>query len=557
MKTSPGLGTRTVDRFFQRVRQLPPARNEYAVERGLHTPTRDGAVLVSDHYIPVVSNSGGATILIRTPYGRGMPVDVLYARTFAARGYHVIVQSCRGTQDSTGTFEPFVREADDGQDTIVWLREQPWFNGELATLGMSYLAFVQWALLADPPPEVRASVMIAGPHDFSRAIWENGSFGLENFLGWSDTNSVPFEDRPGLVRLLAGSGQMVNRQKAAFAALPMADAAEALLDGRAPWFREWLQHPDLGDPHWQRYNFTDALHRVRTPTLLVGGWQDIFVGQTVEQYQVLRSRGVEVALTLGPWTHRGHVLKGSPVIDNEALTWLDMHLGNGRPGRRTHPVRTFVTGSNAWHVLPLWPPNSTATAWFPTDDGLLATTAPAGGQSTFCYDPADPTPSLGGRRLATDAGVVNNAMLEARRDVLTFTTPPMTVDLEFEGFPVIDVSLSVDNLHADIFVRICDVDRKGRSHNITDAFVRLDPLLDGCEVQHLTARLSPCAHRLLKGHRLRLQLSGGAHPQYARNLGTGEPLATGTSLKPAVHTIYHADTRLTLPITSTTTMRSA
>jgi uncharacterized protein len=551
VKTSPGLGTRIADRFFRRVRRLPPARNGYMVERGLHTPTRDGFVLVSDHYIPLVSNAG-ATILIRTPYGRGLPVDALYARTFAARGYHVILQSCRGTQDSPDSFQPFVREADDGQDTVVWLREQPWFNGELGTIGMSYLAFVQWALLAGPPPELRASVTIAGPHDFSQAIWENGSFALENFLGWSYRNRVPVEKRPSLVRQLAGNRQAANRQRAAFTGLPVADAAESVLDGRAPWFREWLRHPDPTDPYWRRYNYTDALQRVSTPTLLVGGWQDIFVGQTVEQYQALHSRGIDVALTLGPWTHRGHLLKGSPVIDNEALTWFDTHLGSGGPGGRSQPVHTFVTGRNTWHSLPAWPPNSSPITWYPSDDGLLATTAPAGGQSTFRYEPHDPTLSVGGRRLAADAGVQNNAELEARRDVLTFTSSELTADLEFEGFPVVELSLSVDNPHADIFIRICDLDHKGRSHNITDTFVRLDDTVAADEVQHITARLSPCAHRLLKGHRLRLQLSGGAHPQYARNLGTGEPLATGTSLKPSVHTIHHADTRLTLPITSTT-----
>jgi putative CocE/NonD family hydrolase len=158
---------------------------------------------------------------------------------------------------------------------------------------------------------------------------------------------------------------------------------------------------------------------------------------------------------------------------------------------------------------------------------------------------------VGGRRLAADAGVRNNAELEARPDVLTFTTAELTADLEFEGFPVVDVSLSVDNPYADLFIRICDVDRKGRSHNITDTLARLDTAVPAGEAQQITARLSPCAHRLLTGHRLRLQLSGGAHPQYARNLGTGEPLATGASLKPACHTIHHADTRLTLPITST------
>jgi uncharacterized protein len=541
------LGTRVLDGFLGRLRRLPAPRNSYVVERGLRTPTRDGFVLVSDHYVPV-PGSGSGTILIRTPYGRGMPVDALWGRTFAARGYHVVLQSCRGTYGSTGTFEPMVREAEDAQDTVVWLREQPWFNGDLATMGMSYVAFTQWALLADPPPELRASVMVAGPHDFSRAIWENGSFALETFLGWSDRNSVPTEDRPGLVRQFTGDRRVVNRQKAAFAGLPMAHAAESLLKGRAPWYREWLDHPDLADPCWRRYNFTDATQRVQTPTLLVGGWQDIFVGQTLQQYQALRSRGVDVALTLGPWTHAGHVLKGSGVIDNEALDWLDTHLGRRGPAGRTQPVRTFVTGSNDWHALDAWPPEATGTTWYLNDDGVLGTSASAG-RSAFRYDPGDPAPSVGGRRLTADAGVRDNGNLEARPDVLTFTTPALTADLEFEGFPVAEVSVSVDNPHADLFIRICDIDTKGRSRNITDTLVRLDPTVAAGEAQHITARLSPCAHRLLTGHQLRLQLSGGAHPQYARNLGTGEPLATGTGLKPATHTIHHDNTRLTLPVT--------
>jgi hypothetical protein len=135
--------------------------------------------------------------------------------------------------------------------------------------------------------------------------------------------------------------------------------------------------------------------------------------------------------------------------------------------------------------------------------------------------------------------------------VLTFSTPELTADLEFEGFPVLDVSVSVDNPYADLFVRICDVDQRGRSRNITDTLVPLDTTVPAGEVQHISARLLPCAHRLLKGHRLRLQLSGGAHPQYARNLGTGEPLPIGTGLKAAVHTIHHESTRLTLPVTAT------
>ena len=547
-EASPGLGARAADLVLRRLRKLPPPHNGYIIERGLQTPTRDGFMLASDHYVPAVAGRESGTILIRTPYGRGFPVAQLWGSTIAARGYHVVLQSCRGTGGSTGAFEPMVREADDAQDTVAWLREQPWFSGDLATMGMSYVAFTQWALLADPPQELRASVMVAGPHDFGASLWENGTFALETYLGWSDRNTAPFENRPSALRQLAGNRQVEKRERAASAGLPLAAAAESLFNGGAPWYREWLEHPVLADPFWRRYDFTEALQRVATPTLLVGGWQDIFLWQTVRQYENLRARGVEVSLTLGPWTHVGHVLKGSGVIDNEALVWLDTHLGQRGPGRRTQPVRTFVTGSDAWHAADAWPPAATATTWYLGEGGQLGTTASAG-RSAFRYDPADATPAVGGRRLATDAGVRDNSTLEERADVLTFTTPELTADLQFEGFPVLDVAVSVDNPHADLFVRICDVDARGRSRNITDTLVRLDATVPPGEVQQITARLSPCAHRLLTGHRLRLQLSGGAHPQYARNLGTGEPLSTGTGLKAAVHTVEHATTRLTLPVT--------
>jgi hypothetical protein len=549
MKETPGLTARALDSFLRRLRRLPAPRNGYTVERGLRTPTRDGFVLLGDHYSPAGLAPDGGTVLIRTPYGRGAPVAQLWGSTFAARGYHVLLQSCRGTAGSTGTFEPMVREADDAQDTVAWLRGQPWFNGDLATLGMSYVAYTGWALLTDPPPELRASVMIAGPHDFGRAIWEHDAFALETFLGWSVTNSVPFEQRPSLVQQLTGDRKRAKALKAAFAGLPMAQAAESVLPERGPWYGEWLERPDLSDPYWRRYDFTDALRRVQTPTLLVGGWQDVFLEQTVQQYETLRARGVDVALTLGPWTHVAHVLKGSAVIDNEALDWLDTHLGRRGPGRSAQPVHTFVTGAGTWHHADAWPPNSTATHWYPHPDGRLGTAA-AGGQATFRFDPADPTPAVGGRRLAPGAGTADNRELESRPDVLTFTTPPLAAELEFEGAPVVEVSVRVDNPHADLFLRLCDVDTRDRSHNLADTLVRLDPTMAAGEVQQITARLSPCAHRSPTGHRLRLQLSGGAHPQYARNLGTGEPLPTGTGLKPAAHTIELATTRLTLPVTT-------
>lgn len=144
-----GRLARAVDLLQSRVLGLPPVRTRYTVDRGLRVPTQDGAVLVSDHYAPVESALG--TVLIRTPYGRGLPVSLFHGRMLAGRGYHVIVQSVRGTGGSTGRFRPMVQEAADSQDAVAWLRTQSWFDGRLATLGGSYLGWAQWALLEDPP----------------------------------------------------------------------------------------------------------------------------------------------------------------------------------------------------------------------------------------------------------------------------------------------------------------------------------------------------------------------------------------------------------------------
>ena len=107
---------------------------------------RDGVQLRADHYAPATASPAG-TLLVRGPYGRAFPFSLVFARLYAARGYHVVLQSVRGTFGSGGVFEPMVNEAADGADTVVWLREQPWFTGRFATVGLSYLGFTQWALL--------------------------------------------------------------------------------------------------------------------------------------------------------------------------------------------------------------------------------------------------------------------------------------------------------------------------------------------------------------------------------------------------------------------------
>ena len=297
------------------------------MEKGISVPTRDGFQLITDHYAPEGVRPRG-TILIRGPYGRGFPASLAYGAIYAGAGYHTLIQSVRGTFGSTDTFQPFAKEAEDGQDTVAWLRSQPWFDGNLATFGGSYLGFVQWALLEDPPDELRAAVIVVGPHDFGRALHGSGAFGLSLGFGWSE--AMASVQRAGRMPRPTEMRAIDRRTQPAVDGLPLLDAGEQVLDGGAPWYRDWLSRADLTDPYWDTSR-SEALAKSEVPTLLVGGWQDLFLDQTIDQYLSLSERGVDVALTIGPWTHLDTVQKASGLIGRESLAWLDAHMATGIP----------------------------------------------------------------------------------------------------------------------------------------------------------------------------------------------------------------------------------
>ena len=232
------------------------------MHRGLRVPMRDGVDLITDHYVPAIDDAKG-TLLVRCPYGRGWPISGLLGAVYASRGYHVLVQSVRGTFGSGGDFTPMINEAADGADTVAWLRGQPWFTGSFATVGQSYLGFTQWALLTDPPPEMKAAVIIVGPHDLSDTFWGTGSYSLNDSLGWSDL--VAHQEDPG--RLRAAVRQLRARRVVARAAneLPLGEAGRALLGAGAPWYDAWLEHSDPSDVFWAGYDASEALDRGAGP----------------------------------------------------------------------------------------------------------------------------------------------------------------------------------------------------------------------------------------------------------------------------------------------------
>lgn len=194
-------------------------------------------------------------------------------------------------------------------------------------------------------------------------------------------------------------------------------------------------------------------------------------------------------------------------------------------------------GEEAWRDFSAWPPPGYTPQRFhlQPSGGLNTQRSDESEADQYRYDPADPTPSVGGVRLM-GKGRVENTDLEARADVLTYTTSALTEDVEVIGEVSAEIWFRSDLPNADVFVRLCDVDKRGRSYNICEGLVSLT---NADELTRADVTMYPTAYRFKRGHRIRVQVSSGAFPRFARNPGTGEPRTTAVALRAANQAVYH------------------
>jgi uncharacterized protein len=267
-------------------RQLPPPVCAVVVDRGIEVTAADGVPLLADHYRPVLDEPC-PTLLVRCPYGRGFPWDYMYGALFAGLGFHVLLQSCRGTGGSGGDYEPFVHEAADAQATVAWLRRQDWFDGGLGTIGASYLGYTQWALAADPPPELRAMVVQVGSDNFYEFLYPGGAFALEATL--VGTAAMVSMER-GFGRFMLAIARLLRTHSRAERGLPLIDSYPAAFEERVGYFEEWLRHPRAEDAFWVPRRVKVAAEAA-PPAHLMTGWADVCLDPTLALYRRLRDAG--------------------------------------------------------------------------------------------------------------------------------------------------------------------------------------------------------------------------------------------------------------------------
>lgn len=514
------LSTRIARRTL---RGLPTPRCAVSYEPGLAVPMADGVHLLADHYFPdpdTAETHDFPSLLVRSPYGRGFPWAALYGVAFAEQGFHVLIQSSRGTAGSGGVFQPWRDDGPDGRATIAWLRDQAWFDGRLGLVGPSAMAYAQWALAANPPPELRAMVVhtpLHNPHGF---FHRNGLFALEDAL--IATMAVQSQHR-GPRHFIRATLRLARAMKRIVRAESPVDAYARVM-GQIPAFLTGAAaHPDPDDGYWQGTDLLAAADGLGVPTLVVSGWADVALDQALQQYGRLPAG--QRSLLIGPWTHTTALQRGAPTVFAESVAWLRGHLVDSSPPKGG--VRVAVGGTGAWRELSAWPPGAVPMSWYPHPDGGLRREPPqtVGPVGMVRYDPADPTPSIGGNGLAQRAGVRDNTALERRGDVLVFTSPPLVEAVEVIGAVAAEVMVGVRSAgdpssaaaeRPSLFVRLCDVDERGRSWNVCDGVARVtgDPDRSSRPIA-VSVAMSSTAHRFLPGHRIRVQISGGAHPRFA------------------------------------------
>jgi uncharacterized protein len=574
----------------------------FTVEKDIMVPMRDGVRLATDTWIPAGDGPFPA-LLVRLPYGKDMTGLYAYGLlpnifTLVEAGYAVVYQDCRGTFRSGGEFIPMVNEPDDGADTVAWLLDQPWCDGHIGTYGPSYLGFVQWAT-ASASRRLTAIAPAVTTTDYYTTPWysEGGALCLHAMQTWTTLMALAEEQRA----LGAGSGDpqalmdlvaMAADPESHLAVLPV--RVRPLLEKQWPWWADILAHP-ARDEFWQGLSVADHFEDITVPALNIGGWFDIFVSNTVRTYAELKKRGGSPEaregqrLIIGPWDHlnstgiypdrRFGLIADALYSDLTGAhqRFFDRWLG-GRAGALdgSAPVRIFVMGLDQWRDEPDWPLPGTSYVDYHLHSSGRANTAdgdgelhpePSGEQraDTYLYDPLRPVPTVGGRIMAPStanaAGPVDQRRVEAREDVLCYTTPVLDHPVEVTGHVSLTLFVSSSAADTDFTGKLVDVFPDGRAIFLTDGILRAryrnslaqpEPLTPE-QVYEVTLDLSVTSNVFLPGHRIRLEVSSSNFPRFDRNTNTGAAVTEDgdEDVRVAVNRVFHGpgrESRLVLPV---------
>lgn len=575
----------------------------YSVKFDSNVPLmlRDGTMTYADVCRPDAAGKFPG-LLMRTPYdksesaSRSFTIDVIRG---AQRGYAMVIQDVRGRFSSDGEFYTFINEARDGYDSVEWVASQPWCNGKVGMFGSSYIGATQWLAASAKPPSLGGIAPGVTASDYHEGwTWQGGAFELGFNLSWS-IGALTAANWQNLSKQLFLSPYqhdvlLESQDDLMLAAnrLPL-DGYEDLQGGLAPYYYDWLEHPDYDD-YWRSISIEEMHHNINVPAFNYGGWYDIFVGGTIRNFMGMRESGATAdarsgqRLVVGPWTHGG--LRDSVMgersfgvasssmegdVASRLLRFYDFLLYEEENGfTDDKPVSIFIMGDNVWRQEDEWPLsradstnyylNSGGKANSLNGDGKLVRDLASGSSpDVFLYNPMDPVPTRGGN-LCCDAatlvsGVFDQRPIEMRTDVLVYTSDAVERDTEATGPIVVTLYASSSATDTDFTAKLVDVRPDGYAMNICDGIIRARyrtprqpaSFLEPGDAYEFKIDLGPTSNVFKKGHSIRVEISSSNFPRFDRNLNSGESIGTDSTFVPALQTVLHTPeypSHITLPI---------
>lgn len=492
-------------------------------------PLPDGARLLTEVTAPD-DGERHPVLLIRTPYGRAFLRWIHDPISIAREGWAVVLQDVRGRNGSDGDFDAMFQEAADGKAAVDWCASQPWSDGTVAMAGGSYQGFTQWAAALERPQALRAiAPAITTPFIGEGRLRQGGAFRVGSWALW------------GLLLAAGGTGGSRAAERRAGKALahwhdlvshPTNVDAISLV---VPAFRRWLEADRtlLASPR------PAQLARIEVAGYHLGGWHDPYCEGTIAGYTALahgaRSDAVRRAqrLVVGPWSHMPQFVQSVGELDfgpeaNAAARGIPQEqlafLRDAAAGREVKTgASIFVMGRNRWLELETWPPPTTELPLFLAADapsnslhggGRLLTSPPGrSGVDRYRHDPSDPVPTRGGRNLLgglPPAGPVDQRPVEARDDVLVYTSEPLRTSITAIGVVRAQLRFASSAPRADVTVKLVDVHPDGRAFNVVDSVQRVE--LTPGRARRVEVVLGSTAMTFARGHRIRIEIASSNWP---------------------------------------------
>jgi len=564
--------------------------NAYEVKKSQMVPMRDGVHLSTDVYYSGRYEQPRPVVLIRTVYDKKSvfhwnPVW----KTLLEKGFAIVTQDIRGRYESEGTFNAAHGRREDGTDTLDWIVRQPFSNGKVGLGGCSYQGEAQVVLEVTNHPALVAGQPQSPASGYYRpgrawAAFSGGVFELAQTAGWFASNGSTYFYGPPL------SGEARSRwfnspASEKYRQAPELDFADYLKNiatlptmsilerSQIPPtnFERWRESDPDGD-YYRGMDFVREADAVSVPNLFFDTWYDYGARETLMMASQFRKTGHTVAarnhqhLVIGPGTHCNFPEKDEDLRVGERpmanttrpwqqlqLDWYEYWLAGDKESPPDLPFLTYyLMGADEWRTADAWPiPGTTSQRWYLAGDELQSSKPAEGGQNTFTYDPGNPVPSLGGHTCCTgsdkEAGSYDQREIEARDDVLTFTSAPLEAGLETTGVFMARLYVSSDARDTDFMVKLIDVFPDGTAYNVQEGALRMryrkslrqPELIEPGDIYEIDVDLNATSNYFAAGHRIRIEVTSSNFPRFERNLNTGEHNARGTQFIKARNTVFH------------------